>query len=117
MARAVEDAELPRSNPDIVYDLVGDIIFVRVCSLFMKLWILIHCCHFQLIPAPAAEPFYLLWVHIVGTVSGTLEKDMFDINAAQYTAALKNRLAVSRKIHHTTNSRNLFLTSIAQSPI
>lgn len=34
-------------------------------------------------------------MHIVGTVSGTPEKDTFDIDAAQYTAALKAHKAKS----------------------
>ncbi|KZP09645.1 hypothetical protein FIBSPDRAFT_963772 [Athelia psychrophila] len=75
VAKAVEDAELLRSNDNIVYNLVGDIKF--------------------LIPASKTEPTYLLWVHIVGTVSGTPEKDTFDIDAAQYTAALKAHKAKS----------------------
>lgn len=32
---------------------------------------------------------YLPWAHIAGTVSGVPEKDTFNIDATQYTAALK----------------------------
>ncbi|KAF7973540.1 hypothetical protein HWV62_14896 [Athelia sp. TMB] len=51
VAKAVKGADLLPSNANIVYDLVGDILF--------------------LYPAPGTEPTYLPWVHIAGTVCGT----------------------------------------------
>ncbi|KZP02343.1 hypothetical protein FIBSPDRAFT_970114 [Athelia psychrophila] len=72
VAKMAEGAAILPSESDIVYDLVGDIVF--------------------LIPAPDVDPKYLPWVHIAGTVCATPSslKDTFDINASQYTSVLRD---------------------------
>ncbi|KZP16119.1 hypothetical protein FIBSPDRAFT_958295 [Athelia psychrophila] len=52
VAKMAEGAVIPPSESDIVYDLVGDIVF--------------------LIPAPDVDPKYLPWVHIAGTYTSAL---------------------------------------------